>query len=158
MKKFILIVLLQLAVIMAFGQFKLSGVVKGKGEPLAGASIVILNSYYGISSSSDGSFEFTNLKRGEYKLKVSFIGFETREIKIAMETDKIIEVELTPGTVLTDEILVSATRANEKTPMAYTNLGEEQIEQRNMGQDIPYLLQLSPSFVATSDAGAGVGG
>ena len=41
--------------------------------------------------------------------------------------------------------------------MAYNNISGDEITSRNMGQDIPYLLQLSPSFVTTSDAGAGVG-
>jgi iron complex outermembrane recepter protein len=58
---------------------------------------------------------------------------------------------------MTGEVLVSATRAKDKTPVAYTNITGEEIAARNMGQDIPYLLQLTPSFVATSDAGAGVG-
>ena len=56
-----------------------------------------------------------------------------------------------------DEVYVNALRASEKTPMTFTNLSEEEIDQQNLGQDLPYLLSTMPSVVTTSDAGAGVG-
>ena len=56
-----------------------------------------------------------------------------------------------------DEVNVNAIRANEKTPIAYTNLNLEEIEKNNFGQDLPYILSLTPSVVTTSDAGAGIG-
>ncbi len=55
------------------------------------------------------------------------------------------------------QIEVKATRAKGSTPVAHTNLGRGQIEQMNSGQDIPYLLQSTPSLVATSEAGNGIG-
>lgn len=55
------------------------------------------------------------------------------------------------------EIEVVATRATKATPVAYTNLSREQIAANNYGQDIPYLLMMTPSFVATSESGIGVG-
>jgi iron complex outermembrane receptor protein len=142
---------------MAFGQINLTGIVKGEGELLAGASVVIDQTFYGVSALNDGSFEFKNLKAGDYTVKVSFIGFETKELELSLNASKEIEVNLQSNVVMTNEILVSATRAKDKTPMAYNNISAEEVAQRNMGQDIPYLLQLSPSFVATSDAGTGVG-
>ncbi len=157
MKKLKLFLFLQIIAVAAFSQNQLSGTVNGDGEKLAGASIILENTFYGVSASADGSFRFNNLKNGTYSVKVSFIGFETKVIKINLNSDKILSIELQPNVVLTDEILISATRANNKTPMAYNNISGDEIAQRNMGQDIPYLLQLTPSFVATSDAGAGVG-
>ncbi len=148
---------MQLSVLLATGQVKLSGVVTGNGEPLAGASVVLEKSLYGISAGSDGNFEFKNLKTGDYNVKVSFIGFVPKTVAVRLTGDRKISVELEQDVVLTEEILISATRANSKTPMAYNNVSGDDIARRNMGQDIPYLLQLTPSFVATSDAGAGVG-
>ena len=52
---------------------------------------------------------------------------------------------------------VNALRAAEKTPMTFTNMAKEAIEEQNLGQDLPYLLSTTPSVVTTSDAGAGVG-
>jgi len=157
MKKVIVLLLLQLLAVFAFGQIKLTGVVVGDGEPLAGASVVIENTYYGISTAGDGRFQMNNLNPGQYTLIVSFIGFETQKVALNLTADKTIEVNLKPDVIMTDEVLISATRAKSKTPMAYNNVSSDEIAARNMGQDIPYLLQLTPSFVATSDAGAGVG-
>lgn len=157
MKKCFFTLLLQLIVFAGIGQIKLSGIVTGNNEPLAGASVVLANSMYGISTLSDGKFEFKNLKPGEYVVKVSFIGFKSEETKVNLTTDQQITFKLTPNNVLTDEILVSASTAKNKTPMAYNNLSGTEIENQNMGRDIPYLLQLTPSFVATSDAGSGIG-
>ncbi len=56
-----------------------------------------------------------------------------------------------------EEILLSATRAKDKTPVAFTNIKKEQLESINLGQDLPILLDQLPSVVTTSDAGAGVG-
>ena len=157
MKRLHVWLLMQLMVVAALGQHSLKGVVTGNGEPLPGASVVIKNTFYGVSAKSDGSFEFHNLKKGTYTLKASFVGFETREMEVNVPERQQVSMELTPATILTSEVLVSATRAKDKTPVAYTNITGEEIATRNMGQDIPYLLQLTPSFVATSDAGAGVG-
>ena len=157
MKKFYLWMLLQLTAALSFGQYNLTGIVKGDGEPLAGASVVMKQSLYGVSAKSDGSFEFKNLKKGNYVLQISFIGFESKEVEIRLDADKKVNVELQPDVILTDEILVAATRAGNKTPMAYSNVSNQELARQNMGQDIPYLLQLTPSFVSTSDAGAGVG-
>lgn len=157
MKRLSFLLLMQLSVFIAFGQNQLSGIVYGDGEPLAGASVILENTYYGVSTLSNGSFEFKNLKEGNYTVKVSFIGFIGKEIEVHLSSDQQITIDLKSNVVMTDEILISATRAKDKTPMAYNNITGEEIAQRNMGQDIPYLLQLTPSFVATSDAGAGVG-
>jgi len=157
MKKFGFLLLAQCLSALAFGQYNLKGIVRGNKEPLAGASVVVKETFIGSSTNAEGTFEFRNLKKGSYTLQVSFIGFETKQLTIELNANKSLEVKLQPENVLTDEVLVSATRAGNKTPVAYTNVSKEQLESQNMGQDIPYLLQLTPSFVATSDAGAGVG-
>ncbi|MFN5621654.1 MAG: TonB-dependent receptor [Flavobacteriales bacterium] len=54
-------------------------------------------------------------------------------------------------------VTIEATRANVLSPIAYTELDEQKLAGLNNGQDIPYVLRLTPSLVATSDAGAGVG-
>lgn len=59
--------------------------------------------------------------------------------------------------VTLQEVQVVSTRANVKTPVAFTNISKEQLKNRNTGQDLPYLLSLTPSLITTSDAGAGVG-
>ena len=56
-----------------------------------------------------------------------------------------------------NEINVNALRAGEKTPVTFTNISKSEIEKGNLGQDLPYIISLTPSVVTTSDAGAGVG-
>ena len=56
-----------------------------------------------------------------------------------------------------NDVNVNALRATEKTPVAFTNISKSEIEKGNLGQDLPYLISLTPSVVTTSDAGAGVG-
>ena len=55
------------------------------------------------------------------------------------------------------EVTVTATRASKKTPMAFSDMSKEQLKSVNHGQDIPYLLSLTPSVTMTSDAGNGIG-
>jgi len=54
-------------------------------------------------------------------------------------------------------VQVTSTRATNKTPMAYTDLDKKAIQKVNFGQDIPYILSLTPSVTVTSDAGNGIG-
>lgn len=56
-----------------------------------------------------------------------------------------------------DEVLVSAVSATTKTPVSFSNLDKKDIKFRNLGQDIPILMNFLPSVVTTSDAGNGVG-
>lgn len=56
-----------------------------------------------------------------------------------------------------DEVLVSAVRATTKTPVSFSNLTKKDIKSRNLGQDIPVLMNYLPSVVTTTDAGNGVG-
>ena len=55
------------------------------------------------------------------------------------------------------EVTVSAIRAKDKNPITFTNVSKEEIAPRNLGQDIPVLLNYAPSVVTTTDAGNGVG-
>jgi iron complex outermembrane receptor protein len=56
-----------------------------------------------------------------------------------------------------NEVIVKATRANEKSATTYKNISKAEIEQSNFGQDLPFILNNTPGVVVTSDAGAGVG-
>lgn len=55
------------------------------------------------------------------------------------------------------DVEVVANRADQKTPVAYTNVSKSELERYNDGRDITYLLNFTPSLITTSDAGAGIG-
>ena len=58
---------------------------------------------------------------------------------------------------LLDEVLVQAVRVSADSPVTHSDIDKEELKKRNLGQDIPFLLNYLPSVVSTSDAGAGVG-
>ncbi len=158
MKKFILLVLLQGAVVLSFAQFSIQGTIKSEsGELLSGANVVIEGTYQGASTGEDGSFRFSRLKKGDYKLLASFIGFKTTALNVNLQADQTVEIILPYADILAEEVIVSATRAGAKTPVAVSNLSREDIEAKTTGQDIPYLLGLSPSVVESSETGTGIG-
>lgn len=126
---------------------------------LVGANIRILGTYQVTSTNLKGEFEM-KLKNGEKNtLIISFIGFETDTIiiKNPAQLNDQIEVQLKRKTFQTEEVIVAATRANADIPSTSSMVGKDEIENLNLGQDLPYMLQQSPSLVNYSDAGAGVG-
>lgn len=156
-KKLFLLVAMGIATAIS-GQVTVRGVVTGKeDEPLPGANVVLENTYYGTSTDADGNFELQLIKPGQYVLSVSFTGYETRKTSLAVTENSEITIRLSPAVYLTEEVMVKATRVKERSPVAYTNLTNEKLQSLNMGVDVPYLLNLTPSFVATSDAGTGIG-
>lgn len=56
------------------------------------------------------------------------------------------------------EVEVTATRATTTTPVAYADLSHEAIARNSYGYDIPSVLALTPSMVATNETGIGIGG
>ena len=49
--------------------------------------------------------------------------------------------------VVLEEVSVVASRATEKTPVAFTNVTSEELAKKNIGQDIPYLLSVTPNYI-----------
>ena len=56
-----------------------------------------------------------------------------------------------------EEVIVSSVRVKDNIPIAFNNVSKEEISKRNLGQDIPILLNFLPNVVTTSDAGSGIG-
>lgn len=137
--------------------FKLSGKVIDKNkEPLTGASILVKEINKGTSADFDGNFSFT-LKKGTYTLEVSFLGYKTISEKITLSKDEEYVVQLNADETVLDEVLVAAVRANTDIPVTFSNLSKKEIAKRNLGQDIPILLNYLPSVLSSTDGGAGIG-
>ncbi|MCR5860871.1 TonB-dependent receptor [Flavobacterium sp. J372] len=56
-----------------------------------------------------------------------------------------------------DEVLVQSVRATAQSPVTFSNITKQELAPRNLGQDIPILLNYLPSVVTTTDAGNGFG-
>ena len=151
--------LLFLLPLLAYSQNQLSGTVKGiDGAPLKGVQVEIQETFFKTYSDKNGVFVFGNLPTAEYQIDFSADGFDplTKTLVLQKQNQEL-EVTLNRQSLLLDEVTLSAIRANEKTPTTYSEIGLEEVERRNFGQDMTYLLNSTPSTVATSDAGAGVG-
>ncbi len=134
----------------------LSGkIVDDNQEPLVGATVKVVETNKATATDFEGNFKI-NVFSKKQVLKISYVGYQTLEKEVEA-TAKNLVIELTKSYNVLDEVLVSATRANEKTPITFTNVKKAELESRNLGQDLPILLDQLTSVVTTSDAGAGVG-
>ena len=61
------------------------------------------------------------------------------------------------STITLEEVKLTGIKAKDNTPVTFTNVSKKDITSRNLGQDIPILLNYLPAVVTTSDAGAGIG-
>jgi iron complex outermembrane recepter protein len=127
------------------------------GNGLPGTVVTIENQKLGINTDSEGNYAFTNLKDGSYTLRFSFVGYETQTREVILKGESVINIVLSSKTFMTDEVLISATRAGEHTPLAYSTVDKVALSNLNTGTDMPYLLSLTPSLVETSEAGTGIG-
>lgn len=125
-------------------------------EPLPGANIVQLKTTNGVSTNADGSFTLEMLKNKSSKIKVTFVGYKTQILATEKQKKPLI-IRMEPKTIISNEVFVEALRADKASPMAFENINRSEIEQRNLGQDMVYLMSTTPSVTTTSDAGAGIG-
>ena len=144
---------------LSMAQYAISGkVTDGKtGETLPGANVIMENTLKSTVTSQNGMFHFKQLTKGEYNLTISYIGYETLKQKVLVEKNTTINIQLKSSVYLQDEVIIEGTRANERTPMTVQNISKDEIKSLNMGQDVPFLINSTPSVVTTSDAGTGIG-
>lgn len=159
MLKIILGAVMMACSLFAEAQYVLRGNVKDKQskEPLAGATIVVkeINRY--AVTNDFGDFEIQKLPSGKYIMEIRFLGYKNLELELAVPTEERMNILLEEEVMMTDQVIVSATRVNDKTPTTYSTINKATLQKQNFGQDLPFTLNWTPSLVTTSDAGAGVG-
>ncbi len=159
MKLRILLALLALLPFLSMAQISLNGKVMDaqSGAQLQGAHLNLNNRLVRTTTDEQGLFNISELKPGTYRLKVSYMGYHTWENLIELSSDKVINIKMEPASIMSEAAIITSTRANAKTPVAFQNLNAEEISRKDQGRDIPFLLEQMPGTVVTSDAGAGVG-
>lgn len=165
MKNFSFLILSFLLAQAAFAQHNISGTVlnSGSGQPLSDASVSLNTTtnrnIRSALSDLSGGFSFNNVPNGDYVIAVTYIGFKTITQNVSVTNADVIglTVTITEASAVGNEVLVQSTRARNTDPVTFTNLGKTQIERQNFGQDLPFLLNLTPSTVVSSEAGAGIG-
>jgi iron complex outermembrane receptor protein len=152
---------LLLITVTAQAQFAVKGrVTDTRHQPLAGATVTFSTpgkKKWSQVTEPSGVFSFT-LDKGVYRVQIQSVGkktiSETLEIPSGSDTLQWVMEDIQ---YLLEPLEVKAVRASEKAPFTKTNLSKEQITQNNLGQDLPFLLNQTPSVVVNSDAGNGVG-
>jgi len=121
-------------------------------KPLEGANIVVLGTDLGGVSDNTGAFSI-DVSNGTYDVTASFIGYSSITKSIVVEGITTLNFVLNFDVVSLSDVEVLASRASETTPVAYTNVDKEEMELRLGSQDIPMILNTTPSVYATQQGG-----
>ncbi len=135
--------------------FTISGKVVDKQEAISGAAILVKGTNTGTSTDFNGNFSLS-LNKGDHTLIVS-VASALKEVNVKLNQNTTLTIDLSDSFVKLDEVLVSAVRVKATSPVTHSNVSKEELDKRNLGQDIPVLLNYLPSVTSSSDAGAGVG-
>jgi len=125
------------------------------GAPLPSVTVELDNQSTTLTNEK-GEFVISKLKPGTYLLQISSIGYKTQEKKVSPSADSIV-IKMETWNLFMQPVEVKATRAADQAPFTKTNISKKDIEKMNLGQDLPFLLNQTPSVVVNSDAGNGVG-
>lgn len=161
MRSFFSVLVLLLLVNVLSGQCELFGTILDEnGAPLSGANIVLPELNKGAISNSDGKFIIEDISEGTYEINVSYIGFEEerRQVKVKGDVARYqLKFFMKKAIFSFDELVIQSARVEKDAPFAFEVISGDELAENNSGQDVPFLLKWTPSMVATSDAGAGVG-
>jgi iron complex outermembrane receptor protein len=158
-KNFLIVAAAILMPFVASAQFSINGKITDKqtGGGLSRAGIHLENSFISTQTDQSGNYTLKNLRSGKYVIRITYLGYQTIQQNLTINGNSTINFELSPNSLLADEVLVRATRATENSGTTYRNVSKEELEKNNLGQDLPFLLNQTPSVVVSSDAGNGIG-
>ena len=135
-------------------QYEITGKVTDGKTPLTTAIVRVEGASTGTQTNSEGEYSLT-LSAGNYVL--IFSNGNQKKIPITLDRNLVLNVDMSDAAEELEEVFLSAVRVSAESPITHSNLSNEEIEDRNLGQDIPSLMQYMPGVVTTSDAGAGIG-
>ncbi len=143
--------------VTSWSQGKVEGtVVTESNEPIVGARINIPGTSLFTYSGEGGKFLFEQVNSESIQLSVSSDGYLMRTVIVQPGKSPAILVQLNSTSKELTEVAIRYIRID-REPMTITNVGKSALRKVNYGQDLPYLLETTPSAVTTSDAGAGIG-
>jgi iron complex outermembrane recepter protein len=120
------------------------------GKPVAGANIIVNDSELGSAADENGNFTIEgDIERG-ISITASAIGYEDLTLYADQQE---LNFELTASIVEMSELEVFASRASNKTAVAYSDVSKDELNLRLGSQDIPLAMNLIPSVYATNQGG-----
>jgi iron complex outermembrane recepter protein len=129
-------------------------VTDASSTPIASATVELSNGLSTLTTES-GAFEFKKVKPGNYTLQVTSVGYQSASQQVS--TGSPVDIKLDRLNLFLQPVEIKATRADDKAPFTKSNLSKKEIEKLNLGQDLPFVLNQTPSVIVYSDAGNGVG-
>lgn len=127
-------------------------------DPLVGANIVVSGTTMGTTTDEDGFFMMQNIPDGNYTLMFSYVGYQDHTENISLSGELSLQIAMTPTVYRGKEVIVEVNRAREReTPVAFTNVNSEEINEVIHGQDAPLLIEGTPGVYAYSTDGVGNG-
>jgi iron complex outermembrane receptor protein len=145
---------------LAFSQQRIHGVIEDRtGAVIQAAQVSVLNTNVLVNSDAKGKFEFTQIPTTDstYTILVEKPGFLPQSMTISSNSNEEVKVLLFSNMKTLEDIHVNTTRLSDFSTSQILIRKINPLERKNFGQDIPVLLEATPSLVTTSDAGAGVG-
>ena len=129
------------------------GVVGDEDKPLVGANVIVEGTDTGTVTGVDGTYRI-DLPVGDYDVTASFIGYSSVTNSVTVDSsDVVVDFTLVIDAIAMSDIEVLASRADEKTPVAFTTVDKAEMEVRLGSQDIPMILNTTPSVYATQQGG-----
>ncbi|MEE9430299.1 MAG: TonB-dependent receptor [Melioribacteraceae bacterium] len=151
----LLILLLVSSFVFAQKTYKVSGKVTSQqtGEELIGANVYVKGLAIGAAADVNGNYEF-KVPEGSYTIVCSYIGFEAAQLLNVNVTNNMdLDFEL-KDYAFSLSVEVIADRAREReTPVAFTNIDKKEVEFKLGSQDVPMVLNTTPSVYATQQGG-----
>lgn len=154
------ILLLPMALMAQTGTVRGTVSEESTGDPLAGVNVVLSKTSMGASTDADGSFRINNVPEGDYVITASMLGYKKITEQITVVEGRTLELDfyLQSSDVTLSEVVVAGNIAKEReTPVAFSNVGEEEINRKFTVQDVPHLFANTPGVYVTSDGGSGMG-
>ncbi len=121
---------------------------------LPGANIVIVGTSKGASADVDGNYEISGLDNGTYKIRASMVGYDAVEKTVTIKgSDVEVNFVLDIENKSLGALKVFASRSDQKTPVAYSEVDKAQLNKQLGSRDLPLVLNTTPSVYATSQGG-----
>lgn len=133
---------------------------KKTGEPVIFSNVNLLKTTYGSSTDDNGYFVISKVPKGDYTLRVSFMGYEEKLISVNIKTNEIttLKIELEPSSKLLNAVEINAERLASRTE---SQVSIEKITSKDITQmpsiggtaDLAQYMQVLPGVIFTGDQG-----
>jgi hypothetical protein len=135
-------------------RYTITGVVTSisSGDGLYGANVYLQGTNYGSTTDENGKYKIT-ANKGNYKIVCSYVGYETESEEINLDQNIQKNFRLKDRQFTLSVVVISDRAQERETPVAFSDVTKADMETRLGSQDIPMVLNTTPSVYATEQGG-----